>query len=168
MRTKNLFRIVLMLVTSLAAGAIMAEKPPQIGELSNMDLQFMAEQRQSLQDLAAVNLGRQFSGDKERDLDLLQTLLDEQLVRADQVRELQAMGVIMGDLLAADLDMHWVIYEDAEGRSRALRYGKSDNYLFPITMIARRREVGNQTSVQEIYQKAYDIINDSRPALPFQ
>jgi hypothetical protein len=64
--------------------------------------------------------------------------------------------------------MHWVIYEDAEGRSRALRYAQSDNYLFPITMIARRREVGNETSVQEIYQKAYDIINDSRPAPPFQ
>jgi len=168
MRTKKLFRFILVLFAALTAGVSLAEKQVVIGELSNMDLQFMAEQRQSLQDLAAVNLGRQFSGDKERDLDLLQTLLERQLVRADQVRELQAMGVIMGDLLAADLDMHWVIYEDAEGRSRALRYAKSDNYLFPITMIARRREVGNQTSVQEIYQKAYDIINDSRPALPFQ
>jgi hypothetical protein len=168
MRTKNLIRIVLVLFASLTAGASLAEKPIVIGELSRMDLQFMAEQRQSLQDLAAMNLGRQFSGDKEHDLELLQTLLDRQLVRADQVRELQAMGVIMGDLLAADLDMHWVIYEDAEGRSRALRYAETDNYLFPITMIARRREVGNQTSVQEIYQKAYDIINDSRPAPPFQ
>jgi len=168
MSKKNLFRIVVVLFASLTAGVSLAEKPVVIGDLSNMDLQFMAEQRQSLQDLAAVNLGRQFSGDKERDLDLLQTLLDEQLVRADQVRELQAMGVIMGDLLAADLDMHWIIYEDAEGRSRALRYEKSDNYLFPITMIARRREVGNETSVQEIYQKAYDIIIQSRPALPFQ
>lgn len=168
MSTKNLFRIVLILFASLTAGASLAEKPAIIGELSKTDLQFMAEQRQSLQDLAAINLGRQFSGEKERDLALLQTLLDEQLVSADQVRELQAMGVILGDLLAADLDMHWVIYEDAEGRSRALRYAQSNNYLFPITMIARRREVDNQTSVQEIYQKAYDIINDSRPALPFQ
>jgi hypothetical protein len=168
MSAKKLFRIALILFASLTAGASLAEHPVTISELSNMDLQFMAEQRQSLQDLAAINLGRQFSGDKARDLDLLQTLLDRQLVRADQVRELQAMGVIMGDLLAADLDMHWVIYEDAEGRSRALRYAQTDNYLFPITMIARRREVGNQTSVQEIYQKAYDIITESRPALPFQ
>lgn len=168
MSTKSLFRIVLVLLASLTAGASQAEKPPLIGELSPIDLQYMAEQRQSLQDLAAINLGRQFSGDKARDLDLLQTLLDRQLVRADQVRELQAMGVIMGDLLAADLGMHWVIYEDAEGRSRALRYAQTDNYLFPITMIARRREVGNETSVQAIYQKAYDIINASRPAPPFQ
>ena len=34
------------------------------------------------------------------------------------------MGVIMGDLLAADLKLHWVIYEDRQGRSRALRDGE--------------------------------------------
>ncbi len=151
----------------LAAGSL-AQAPAVIGELSKVDLQFMQQQRQILQDLAAGNVGRQFSGNKERDLDLLQTILDRQLVRGDQVRELQAMGVIMGDLLAAELDMHWVIYEDRAGRSRALRYGNTDNFLFPMTMIARRREAGNTTPVTIIYQKAYDIIDLSRPALPFQ
>jgi len=139
-----------------------------MGELSSVDLEFMAQQRTLLRDLAAARLGRQFNGDRERDLDLLQSLLDKQLVRPDQTRELQAMGVIMGDLLSADFDLHWVIYEDREGRSRALRYRESDNVIFPITMISRRREVGNQTSVADIYQKAADIIITSKPSLPFQ
>ena len=78
------------------------------------------------------------------------------------------MGIIMGDLLAADLDMHWVVYEDAQGRSRALRYRQSDEYLFPVTMISRRQEVGNQTPVTVIYQKAHDIIEPLLPAQPFQ
>jgi hypothetical protein len=78
------------------------------------------------------------------------------------------MGVIMGDLLAAEFDLHWVIYEDRKGRSRALRYRESDNVIFPITMISRRREVGNQTSVADIYQKASDIIATHKPTLPFQ
>ncbi|MCB1704669.1 MAG: DUF3806 domain-containing protein [Halioglobus sp.] len=146
----------------------LAEEAVAISEPSKLDLQYMEQQRQLLQELAANNLGRQFSGDRERDLDLLQTLLDRQLVRGDQVRELQAMGVIMGDLLAADLGMHWVIYEDRQGRSRALRDHDSDNYLFPITMIARRREVGNETPVVEIYRKAYDIIDASRPPERFE
>jgi hypothetical protein len=64
--------------------------------------------------------------------------------------------------------MHWVIYEDTAGRSRALRYQESEVFLFPITMIARRREVGDQTPVVVIYQKAYDIIDASRPPAPFQ
>ena len=133
-----------------------------------MAWQLMAQQRETMQDLAMMNLGRQFSGDRKLDLELLQALLDKQLVRPDQVRELQAMGVIMGDLLAAELDMHWVLYEDNVGRSRALRYKESDVLLFPITMIARRGKGGNKTSVVEIYQKASNIIDKSTPALPFQ
>tara|TARA_B110000285_G_C14938207_1_gene520654 strand:- start:28 stop:393 length:366 start_codon:yes stop_codon:yes gene_type:complete len=121
-----------------------------------------------MQDLAVMNLGRQFNGDRNLDLDLLQALLDKQLVRPDQVRELQAMGVIMGDLLAAELGMRWVLYEDNVGRSRALRYQESDTLLFPITMIARRREEGNMTSVVGIYQKASNIIAKSTAAFPFQ
>ncbi|MEZ5571928.1 MAG: DUF3806 domain-containing protein [Halioglobus sp.] len=168
MTLPNLIRLMLAIWVSCAISASAAPQGVHIGELSNVDLEFMAQQRALLQDLAASRLGRQFSGDKQRDLDLLQALLDQQLVRSDQVRELQAMGVIMGDLLAADLDMHWVIYEDREGRSRALRYRETDNFLFPITMIARRREVGNETPVIEIYQKAYDTLDASRPKLPFQ
>jgi hypothetical protein len=168
MKVKYMRSAVLIFWACWVATASLAEQPVRIGELTNLDNQFMAQQRQILQDIAAANLGRQFSGNKDRDLDLLQILLDRQLVQPDQVRELQAMGVILGDLLAAELDMRWVIYEDREGRSRALRYRDSDTYLFPITMIARRREVGNETPVKEIYQKAYAIAIASRPALPFQ
>ena len=139
-----------------------------MGDLTNVDWQFMAQQQETMQDLAMMNLGRQFNGDRKLDLELLQALLDKQLVRPDQVRELQAMGVIMGDLLAAELGMRWVLYEDNVGRSRALRYQESDTLLFPITMIARRREEGNMTSVVGIYQKASNIIAKSTAAFPFQ
>ena len=121
-----------------------------------------------MQDLAVMNLGRQFNGDRNLDLDLLQALLDKQLVRPDQVRELQAMGVIMGGLLAAELGMRWVLYKDNVGRNRALRYQESNTLLSPITMIARRTEAGNKTSVVKIYQQASNIIAKSTSALPFQ
>ena len=168
MTLKNILGVLLVLLACWASSGSLAQPTPRMGELSSVDLEFMAQQRTLLRDLAAARLGRQFNGDQERDLDLLQSLLDKQLVRPDQTRELQAMGVIMGDLLSAEFDLHWVIYEDREGRSRALRYRESDNVIFPITMISRRREVGNQTSVADIYQKAADIIITSKPSLPFQ
>ena len=168
MTLKNILGVLLVLLACWASSGSLAQPTPHMGELSSVDLEFMAQQRTLLRDLAAARLGRQFNGDRERDLDLLQSLLDKQLVRPDQTRELQAMGVIMGDLLSAEFDLHWVIYEDREGRSRALRYRESDNVIFPITMISRRREVGNQTSVADIYQKAADIIITSKPSLPFQ
>ena len=167
MALKNIIRVLLVLLACWASPGSLAQQTAQIEELSSIDIQFMAQQRNALRDLAATRLGRQFSGDRDRDLDLLQTLLDKQLVRPVQTRELQAMGVVMGDLLSVEFDLHWVIFEDAMGRSRALRYRETDNVLFPITMISRRREVDNQTTVTDIYQKASTIITNSRPALPF-
>lgn len=164
-------------LTNLLGGALLAlalavpgwtQEPPIISEPSALDHQFMERQRDNLEILARRYLGRGFSGDTDRDLDLLQRLLDKGLVEADQKRELQAMGAILGDLLAEALDMHWVIYEDEVGRSRALRYQDTDLYLFPMTMISRRREAGDNTPVASIYAKAVDEIRSEQPPLPFQ
>jgi hypothetical protein len=168
MRLQPAIIAVLVFCACWSSTGAFAGGPPRVGDLSKLDLEFMSQQRQSLQDMAALNLGRQFNGNRDQDLELLQALLDRKLVRADQTLELQAMGVIIGDLLAKELDMHWVIYEDQEGRSRALRYKATDEFLFPITMIARRRGVGNQTPVVDIYQKAHGIIFQKIPPLPFQ
>jgi hypothetical protein len=168
MTLQNLTRIAALLLLCGISPFNQADQAFRISELSKLDQQYMSQQRERLRDLAAINLGRQFTGDRDRDIELLQALLDNQLVKQGQVRELQAMGVVLGDLLAAEHGMHWVIYEDRLGRTRALRYRDSDDFLFPITMIARRREAGNQAPVLQIYQKASDIIRDSIPPLPFQ
>ena len=156
--------LLLLLLGQLAR----ADDALRIGELSYLDRQYMTQQRERLADLTARHFGRRFNGQRSNDLQLLQGLLDRGLVGNTQTRELQAMGVVMGDLLAADLGLHWVIYQDNLGRTRALRDGESDTYLFPITMISRRREVDNRTSVTEIYGKAREIVLASRPPLPFQ
>lgn len=161
-------QVLLVLSVLLLASAASAQREARISDMSQLDRQYMTQQRDLLADLASNNLGRRFNGNKENDLQILQLLLDRRLVRAEQTRELQAMGVIMGDLLAEELGMHWVIYEDGLGRSRALRYRESQEYLFPITMISRRQEADNQTPVAAIYQKAYDIIDPLRPELPFR
>jgi hypothetical protein len=152
----------------LLAAPVAAQDRVWISELSPLDRQYLTTQRANLDDLARRHLGQGFAGHTDRDLDLLQRLLDRGLVRPDQTLELQAMGVILGDLLADELGMHWVIYEDKLGRNRALRYRESDNYLFPMTMISRRHEVENRTPVREIYQRAVAAITPHRTPLPFQ
>ena len=162
------YRLVCFLLVLFTHAAGQATESVTIGELSLLDRQYMTQQRALLEELSTRHFGTGFSGDRDRDLALLQRLLDRRLIRPDETRELQAMGVILGDLLAAEFGLHWMIYQDTHGRSRALRDGDSDTYLFPITMISRRREAGNDTPVTEIYRKASDIITSSRPALPFQ
>lgn len=161
-------RYLLLPILILLAVPVSAQDRVWISDLSPLDRQYMIQQRSSIDDIARHHLGQGFIGQKDRDLELLQRLLDRGLVRPDQTRELQAMGVIVGDLLADELGMHWVIYEDKLGRNRALRYRETDNYLFPMTMISRRQEAANQAPVRQIYQRAVDAITPYRTPLPFQ
>jgi len=170
MPVKSLLSILLLCFSTALSGQVLYadEDKPKIGSLGFIDRTFLQGQRERIDTLARDHLGRQLQGNKSNDLDILQTLLDRRLVGAEQTLELQAMGVVMGDLLAADLNMSWVIYEDKVGRSRALRLGLSDHYLFPVTMISRRAEVGAAVDTAAIYAKAAALMEPYLPPKPFQ
>ena len=162
---------ILYLLASLlapAASAQLEQEEVRVYSLTRIDRDFMEEQRDSVDQLARIHLGRQVRGDKANDLEVLQQLLDEDLVGPDQTVLLQGMGVVLGDLLSEELGMPWVVYEDRLGRSRALRAGTSDHYLFPVTMISRRVEAGAPVDVDAIYDKAVSLIEPHLPQRPFQ
>ena len=157
----------LLLIASLALGSSSSfsqrtDFELKIEPLTNIDQQFMSEQRQRIEQLAN-RLGRNLSGEEDRDLDTLQRIIDDRLIATDDTLSLQAMGVVLGDLLADRLDMAWVVYRDRIGRSRALRYRETEVYLFPITMISRRQEAGNNRSVRSIYNEA---VTTTLPRIP--
>jgi hypothetical protein len=168
MHPPKLYRFLLVACLGLATFAVTAQETVKVGKPGAMDIEFMAQQRARIDELARFNLGQQLRGEKATDLNILQTLLDRGLVGPDQSLELQAMGVVMGDLLAAELDMDWVIYEDRYGRSRALKLSNSENYLFPITMISRRAEVGATVQVAQIYRKAVGLMRPHMQSMPFR
>ena len=160
------FSLLTLCLAILALDTTSAE-PPKISNLTPLDQRHIQKQKSVVEEIAK-SLGQSFRRNVDHDIALLQRLLDTKNIAHNMTKELQAMGFVLGDLLAAELDMHWVIYEDSLGRSRALRYKDSDNFLFPVTMISRRREVHNLTSVREIYDKAFNIINLLRDPLPFK
>jgi hypothetical protein len=164
---RGLYLLIAVLALAPLAPATAQPDEKRISALSPLDRQYMDQQRQLINELTLANYGGRCCR-READLDYLQRLLDDRIVREDQVQELQAMGVLMGDLLAEELDLHWVVYEDAKGRSRALQLDETDNFLFPVTMISRRRQAGDTTPVIEIYQRAVDALEAARPPLPFQ
>ena len=86
MRTRRILRLLAVtLLVSIGSGAAAAGEPV-IGELSQLDRQWMAGQRAMLEDLARRHFGRGFNGEADNDLPLLQQLLDRRLVREDQTR----------------------------------------------------------------------------------
>ncbi len=133
-----------------------------IEPMTAIDRQFMADQRMRVEQLAN-RLGRGLTGVADRDLNTLQRILDERLVPAEDTLTLQALGVVLGDLLGDRLDMDWVVYRDNKGRSRALRYRQMDVYLFPVTMISRRQEGGSERRLKPLFD---DTVRDTRLLLP--
>ena len=134
----------------------------RVEALSAIDLKYMHDQRDLIDQAARRHLGSQFSGEKDHDLRLLQKLLDQQIVKQENRQGLQAMGVVLGDHLKREENLKWVIYTDKYGRSRALAVPKQDEVIFPMTMISRRAEVGNSVNVEEIYKKAQAAVTEIR------
>ncbi len=136
--------------------------------LTRIDNDYLDSQRESIDDLARRRLGRQINGQAANDIDVLQVLLDRRLVRSDDTRTLQAMGIVLGDLLAEELGLKWIIYEDRLGRSRALSATRTDELLFPVTMISRRAEADASVDVEAIYDSAVEHMQAFLPPKPFQ
>ena len=162
---RRLLALFILPALSVCASWSVAQSPNfdvLIEPLTAVDRQFMAEQRMRVEQLAN-RLGRGLTGVVDRDLDTLQRILDERMVPAEDTLTLQAMGVVFGDLLGERLDMDWVVYRDSKGRSRALRYRQIDVYLFPVTMISRRKEGGSERRLKPLFD---DTVCDTRPLLP--
>lgn len=156
-------RLFILLATALLAWPALAEyKAPTLSDFGWGDKKHFERQRQRIDDVARSKLGTQVRGDK-RDLETLQRIIHRGLFKKEQRLELQAMGVVLGDLLAKELGLSWHIYEDSVGRSRALCVQDTLDCLYPVTMLSRRIEVGLMPNVQEIYDYAVSTITPYIP-----
>ena len=160
---RQLIVVFALFVTSLTAStALSSELELQIRPLSAIDKHYMAEQRQTVEGLAN-RLGRRLSGVTERDLETLQRIIDLRWVDSEDVQTQQAMGIVFGDLLAGELDFHWVVYRDRAGRSRALRYRDQEIYVFPVTMLSRRLSASAPLSVSDLFDEQLNLQRQKLP-----
>jgi len=158
-------RLLLGLTLSLSSLSALADV--KISDFAWIDRNHMEQQVKRIDDLARTRVGAQVRGDKS-DLDTLQRIIDRELVDSDDSLALQALGAVLGNVLAAEIDkLEWKIYEDDKGRSRALCVQNTQECLFPITMLSRRMEVGLKPDVQRIYEKAVRTIEPHLPEMPY-
>ncbi|WP_372782052.1 DUF3806 domain-containing protein [Litorivivens sp.] len=150
-----LMSLMLALLPALATGENFRTEAP-----SEMDRRYMETQIGALEDIARLELGRQFNGNKYNDLTVLQALLDRKLVKPDETAKLQGMGMILGEILRKEKGLYWTIYLDNLGRSRALEIPGKREFVFPITMISRRVEAGVDVKVATVYDNAAKIVDE--------
>lgn len=139
-----------------------------ISELSWMDKNKSEKEIQTINELAESKLGVKIQRNLS-DITTLQRLIDQKLVKADNIEAQQAMGVILGNVMQADFPstLEWKVYEDAIGRSRALCVKNTQECLFPVTMLSRRMAVGTTPNVQKIYDDSIDMMKAFLPQLPY-
>lgn len=147
-----------------------AEKPKEaiISELGWMDKNRMDQENTRVNELAQTKLGTPLRRNLS-DLETLQRIVDKELVATDNFEIQQAMGVALGNVILADFPntFEWKIYEDELGRSRALCVRKTNDCLFPVTMLSRRMEVGTKPDVKKIYNDAIMRMEKHLPKLPY-
>ena len=128
------------------------EVPATVKELSLGQLYSLDTQRRETMDLIARRLGiLNLKGDKS-DLKVLQKLVDRKAIGRGDVRGLQSLGIVFGDVLVNEYGLGWVSYKDDIGTSKALRWKKTENYVFPVTLFSKRvqfKENINMTGVFE-------------------
>jgi hypothetical protein len=124
---------------------------PQIMALESRDERKLTRQRELISELAKRHVGASITGRSLEDLSVLQQILDLRMLGRDNLFEYQSMGVALGDVMAAQLGLDWVVVEDSHGRSRALRYRSTKNLIFPVTMLSRRVEKEERFTVRELY-----------------
>ena len=81
----------------------------------------------------------------------LQKIIDRQLIPKNDVFDLQALGVVLGDIMVRNLGLRWVKVGDRYGQSRALQYEDTNHLFFPITMISRRVKSGAPIDIRKLY-----------------
>jgi Domain of unknown function (DUF3806) len=102
----------------------------------------------------------------EGKLRLVETILRENWIDATETWKLQSLGVAFGDALAEKMGLVWVAVEDEHGRDPALHDCGRTLVLFPLTMISKRVERGEEVNVREMFAGMCAEITRLRSDLP--
>lgn len=146
---------------------IAQEIPTTVTPLDWTDTTYMKQQRERVNRLTSDQLGTPIRGNTS-DLVTLQRVIDKKLIKRTDKLALQALGIVLGDVfLLKEPELEWKVYEDNYGRSRALCIKKTQDCLFPATMLSRRMKAGLLPNVNKVFIEALDLIATHLPPLPY-
>ena len=124
-----------------------------IEDLSVLQRYALDSQRKELKDLLARKLGVLSLEGNKNDLPTLQQLILVGGFARKDVRAWQSLGIVFGDILVAEHGLKWISYEDDVGKSKALRWRKTDNFIFPITFFSKRIHFKQRFTISEVYEQ---------------
>lgn len=94
------------------------------------------------------------------DLPTLQTIIENGPYTESPTNELVVIGTNYGDILATELELHWVVVTDEYGTDIGLQYKKSEIYLFPRDMIVKRFEQCEEIDLSFMFEELVKVVSD--------
>lgn len=156
--TTKALAITLLTYGFIFSPIIFAAEEYLVKDFRDIDQSYLEHALDKINDVTSEHFGTHFKHDKEHDLNLLQRLLDENIIKSQHVALLQAMGVVLGELYRQEYPLEWVRYLDKEGQSRALKLRHYPYFIFPITSISRRVEVGLTFDIKKHFRETIDLL----------
>ncbi len=95
-------------------------------------------------------------------LGLIRALLAGKVFKPDETYKLQCLGIVLGDAFVKQLNMEWIMVEDERGRNPAIRLPGTSIILFPLTMISKRIERGEEVDVFYLFNAAASKVEEMR------
>jgi len=167
----------LFIAVSPAPGQI--DSGPKIEPLDRPGREKLDQQRELVASLARRYVGSAISGTSLSDLRVIQQLFDR-LPERDRsmvpfsersfpdrrrIYEVQALGVALGDVMAHNLDLEWVIFKDEYGRGRALNARGTMDLVFPVTILSKRYEKSLPVDVRALYEEVAAMRPKAEPGI---
>lgn len=147
--------LVLCLTVTGAQSDKMPGQPPQrITVLTPEDQARLRDQRAVVEKYLADEASRQKYQTAGGKLGLIRAVLHANIFKPAQTYELQCLGIVLGDAFVQELKMEWVVVEDESGRDPAVRLPGTSITLYPLTMISKRIERGDNVDVFELFNAA--------------
>src|SRR4051812_5171331 len=86
-------------------------------------------------------------------LGLLRAVLEAMVFNASQTYELQCLGIVLGDVFVQQCGWLWRMANDQHGRDPCIKVPGSSIVLFPLTIISKRVERGEQVDVFDLFNR---------------
>jgi hypothetical protein len=134
---------------------------PRFSELSREDSNRLDQQRAVVAAAAKQRYGAVTLTKTKKDLPLLQRLFDDNVFKKSQTYELQSLGVALGDVLASELSLRWVMISDEYGTDPTLRFRNTSININALTMISKRIERDERVDVYQLLQKNREALSDA-------
>jgi Domain of unknown function (DUF3806) len=127
------------------------EPKQKITALAEVDEKRLREQRAVVERYLSNEESKQKYKKTAGKLGTIRAILQAGIFKPNQTYELQCLGIVLGDAFVQELGMEWVVVEDEYGRDPTVRLPETSIILYPLTMISKRIERGEQVDVFELF-----------------